>query len=105
MIQKDKNKLWEMIKINWMKLKSNERVLEKVGERRSLMINIMERKIKFVRHNLIHHNDFLNDIFYGRPMGRRPRGILRINYFHDLEEKMACTSYQELKDAAKDTRG
>jgi len=57
MKQKNKNKLqavemrlWgKMIKTSWMEQKSNERVLDKIGER-SLMINIMERKIKFIEY-------------------------------------------------------
>jgi hypothetical protein len=35
-------------------------------------------------------------------MGRRPRGRLRANYFHDIKEKMDCVSYKKLKEAAKD---
>jgi len=77
-----------MIKTNWMERNSNERVLEEIGEKRSEMINIMERKIKFIGH-IIRHNYFLNNIFEGRLMGLRPRGRSTANYFHDIEEKMA----------------
>lgn len=34
----------EMIKTNWMEQKSNERVLEKIGESRSLIISISKGK-------------------------------------------------------------
>jgi len=65
------------------------------------MIHIIERKIKFIGH-IIRHNDFLNNIFEGRIMGRRPRGRSRTNYFHDINEKMDCASYQQIKEAVKD---
>lgn len=35
-------------------------------------------------------------------MGRRPSGRSRIDCFHDIEEKMVCASYQNVKDAAND---
>lgn len=67
MMLKDKNylqtmEMWlwrKMIKTNWVEQKSNENALK--GEKRSLIINKMDRKIKWIEH-LIHHNDFLNNI-------------------------------------------
>lgn len=79
---------------NWMEWKSNGRVLAEIGERIILILNIMDKKIKFICH-LIRYNDFLNDIFKGKIMGQRPRGRPRINYFHDVKEKMDCTSYRQ----------
>jgi len=35
-------------------------------------------------------------------MGRRPRGSTKTNYFNDEEERMGCTSYPQLNEAAKD---
>lgn len=90
-----------MIKTNWMERKSNERVLNEIGEKISLMIHITERKMKLNGH-IIRHNNFLNNLFERRIMGRRPRGRPRTNYFHDVKEKMSCESYQQLKEAAKD---
>jgi len=72
-----------------MERKSNERVLDEIGEKRSLMIHIIERKIKLIGH-IMRHNDFLNNIFEGRIMRRRPRGRPRTNYFHDIKVKMGC---------------
>jgi len=60
----------------------------------------MERKIKVIGH-LLNHNDFFNNIFEGRTMGRRSRGRPKANFFHDIKEKMGSTSYQQLKEAAK----
>jgi len=62
----------------------------------------MESKDKFI-WQLIRHDDFLNDIFGGRIMERRPKGSTRMNHFYDVEEKAGCTSYPQLKEAAKDT--
>lgn len=61
----------------------------------------MIRKIKFIGR-LIHYNDFLNNMFERRIMGRRSRGRCRTNNFQDIEEKMDCASYQQLEEAAKD---
>lgn len=79
-----------------MEWKSNERGLNEIREKRSLITSIMERKIKWIGH-LIGHSDFLNNIFEGRIIRQRPR----VNYFHDINEKMGCISYQ-LKEVAKD---
>ncbi|KAF0771489.1 putative transposon-derived protein F52C9.6 [Aphis craccivora] len=81
-----------MIKINWIELKSNKIVLKPKGyiKKVSLKNNIMESKIKLIEH-LIRHNDFLNNVFERRIMGRRRP---RANYFHDIKEKMSCIPYQ-----------
>jgi len=62
----------------------------------------MERKIKWIGRLIRHDNDFLNNIFEGRIIGRRPRGRPRANCFDDTKEKMGALSYQQLKEAAKD---
>lgn len=61
----------------------------------------MEKKIKCIVHK-IRHNDFLNKIFEGKIMGRRPRGKPRMNCFSDIEEKMGCISYQHLEETVND---
>lgn len=80
-----------MIKTSWIERKSDEIVLEEIGERMSLMIETMERKIKFIIVHIMHRND----IFEGRIMGPI------INYFHDVKENMGCLSNQQLKKTAK----
>jgi len=63
--------------MNWMERKSNDRVLKQIADKRSLIIKIMEGKIKFIGP-FIRYNDFLNNIFEERRrMIRIPRGLPR----------------------------
>lgn len=50
------------------KKKISERVLLEIGERRNLLGNIMEWKIKLIGH-LIRHNSFIRNIFERRISG------------------------------------
>jgi len=72
-------RLWsKTIKTNRIERKSNERVLYEIGEKRSLVSNMMERKIKWIGR-LIRNDGFLNNIFEGRITRRRPSGRPRAN--------------------------
>lgn len=35
-------------------------------------------------------------------MGQRSRGSPKTHYFRDVEEKISCTSYPQLKETTKD---
>lgn len=61
---------------------------------------MVKREVKLIGH-VIHHNEFLQDIFEGGVMGRRPRGRTRLDdYFRGtiIKGKTSCTSYQHLKE-------
>ncbi|KAI5734042.1 hypothetical protein M8J77_001775 [Diaphorina citri] len=79
--------------------KSNERVLEEVGESRQLIKTIEKRKIKLIGH-IIRHNNFITNIFEGKIQGKKTRGRPRKQYFKDIQESMRCTSFSELKSVA-----
>lgn len=92
--------LWrKMTKTRWVDRKTNERVLEEVGEKRQLMKTIENRKIKLIGH-LLRHSEFLSNIFEGRVEGSRPRGRPRKQYFEEIQKPMRCTSYQKMKKIA-----
>ncbi|KAI5739387.1 hypothetical protein M8J77_018683 [Diaphorina citri] len=92
--------MWRrMTKTRWIEKKSNERVLEEVGESRQLIKTIEKRKIKLIGH-IIRHNNFITNIFEGKIQGKKTRGRPRKQYFKDMQESMRCTSFSELKSVA-----
>lgn len=92
--------MWrKMTRTSWTEKKTNERVLQEVGERRNLMKSIAKRKVKLIGH-LIRHSDFMKNIFEGRIQGRRSRGRPRSSYFQDVMNIMNVNSYSTMKSIA-----
>lgn len=92
--------LWrKMTKTSWTEKKTNQQILIEIVERRSLLENIMKRKVKLIGH-LIRHNQFIGNIFEGRLLGRRSRGRPRTSYFRDLQNIMRVNTYGQMKTIA-----
>lgn len=92
--------LWrKMTKTSWTEKKTNQQILIEIVERRSLLENILKRKVKLIGH-LIRHNQFIGNIFEGRLLGRRSRGRPRTSYFRDLQNIMRANTYAQMKTIA-----
>src|ERR1700761_6681016 len=87
-----------MEKISWQDHKTNEYVLEAVGEKRKLLDMIMERKRKWLGH-LLGVGSLVKDVLEGRLEGRRGRGRPRIMLLDDIKGE---DSYASLKRRAMD---
>lgn len=59
-----------MQRISWMERKSNQKVLEIVGEKCVLIDSIRKRRWKMVRHTLRHQEELHNTIFEGMIEGK-----------------------------------
>jgi len=60
-----------MIKTNRTERKPNgESPINEIGEKRSLIVNRMERKIEWIGH-LIRHDDFPDNVFEGKNNGTK----------------------------------
>lgn len=91
--------MWRrMERISWMERVSNERVLERIGERRCLLKVIRERKKNWLGHSL-RRECLLKDALEGLVCGRRLRGRRRYKMIDDIK---GSGNYVDLKRKAED---
>jgi hypothetical protein len=87
-----------MLKISWTQKISNEEVLMKVGEHRSVLNIINQRKHNWIGH-ILRHEGLLRTILEGRMVGKAARGRKRLNMLSDI---LKNDSYAEVKRLAED---
>ena len=75
---------------------TNEEVLTRVGEPRTILETIMARKKKWIRHN-VRTERLMKDVIEGRMFGKRPRGRPRIGMLQELKDQQ---SYAVMKEGA-----
>jgi len=89
--------IWRrMEKVSYKDRKTNEEVLDIVGEKRSLIKTIVRRKKNWIGH-ILRGEGLLKDVIEGRMEGKPPRGRKRIGMIDDLKEE----SYQDMKRRAE----
>ncbi len=86
-----------MERISYTERKTNEEVLELVGERRTIMETIIKRKKKWIGH-VLRTEGIMRDVIEGRMEGRRSRGRPRLGMLDELKEG----SYVKMKRRAGD---
>ena len=84
-------------KVSWKDKRTNEEVLQIVGENRKLLQKIQERKKNWIGH-VLRGEGLMLEVMEGRMEGRRGQGRKRIGMLDDLIE----FSYHELKRKAQD---
>ena len=85
--------IWcRMERVNWKDRKTNEEVLDMVGEKRSILETIVKRTKNWIGH-ILRGEGLLKDVIEDRMEGKPPRGRKRIGMIGDLKEK----SYQDMK--------
>jgi hypothetical protein len=93
--------IWRrMERVSWKDKKTNEEVLNAVGEQRSIIETIIRRKKNWMGH-ILRGEGLLKYVMEGRMEGKRPRGRRRIGMIDDLKEG----SYEEMKRRAEDRVG
>ena len=75
-----------MEKISWKDKKTNQQVLEIVGERRTLIETITGKKKKWIGH-ILRRDSLLKEVIEGRMEGQRPKGRRRVMMLDDLKMK------------------
>src|SRR5580692_6210184 len=89
--------IWQrMEKVSYKDRKTNEEVLDIVGEKRSLLETIVRRNKNWIGH-ILRGEGLLKDVIEGRMEGKPPRGRKRIGMIDDLKEE----SYQDMKRRAE----
>ena len=74
-----------MGRFKWSDLISNEKVLTTLKTKRSLLLNIQKRKLKYYGH-IKRKNNILITVVEGRMQGKRPQGRPRNTWFTDIKE-------------------
>ena len=92
--------IWRrMLKISWRDKMTNEEVLKRVGETRSMLRIIHRRKCRWIGH-ILRHDGLLHNIIEGTMVGRgATRGRSMIGLLHDIVEG---GTYEQLKEKALD---
>ena len=92
--------IWRrMAKVSWKDKRTDEEVLQIVGESRKLLQKIQERKKNWIGH-VLRGEGLMLEVMEGRMEGKRGRGRKRIEMLDDMTEN----SYVEMKRKAQDRR-
>lgn len=93
--------LWRrMEKISWKAKRTNESVLELVGERRQLLDVIVQRKKNWIGH-VLRGDGLMREVMEGKMEGKRPKGRPRIGMLEELLED----SFGNMKRRAENRLG
>jgi hypothetical protein len=79
-----------MEKIKWSEKVTNEQVLERIGEKRTVVNDILLRKVNYIGH-IVRNNCLLHDVIAGQmtemnSVGRRRRRRRR-QFLHDMRNR------------------
>jgi hypothetical protein len=90
--------IWRrMERLSWKEHKTNEEILQTVGEGRTLIKTIRERQRKWIGH-MMRGDSLLRNIIEGRMEGEKTRGRPRIMLLDWMMEK---NGYRKMKDIAQ----
>ena len=93
-----------MMTISWRDHITNQEVLERIEEKRSLITTISIRRAKWLGH-ILRQDGLLHNIIEGAVEGTNARGRQRKEYLDDIIDELGCTDYRGLKRAAQDREG
>ena len=96
-------KMWywrRMEKIKWSEKVTNEQDLDRIGENRTLVNNILCRKANWIGH-ILRRNSLLHDAIEGQMTEMKGVGRRRTRLLDDLRNRRI---YWELKEEAEDRR-
>ena len=89
-----------MEKINWPEKVTNEQVLDRIGEKRTLLNNILRRKANWIGHflriNFLHHDVIEGQMTEVKAVGRRRTQL--------LDDLINRRRYWELEEEAEDQK-
>ena len=89
-----------MAKIIWSEKVTNEQVLDCIGEKRTLLNNILRRKANWIGH-ILRRNCLLHYIIEGQMTEMKGVGRRRTQLLDDLRNRRR---YWELKEEAEDRK-
>jgi len=86
-------------KISWVDKISNEEVLQRVNETRTMLDTVRKRNHVWLEH-VLRHESLLHDLIEGRMRGKARRGRIRMH----LLSKVVKGKYVVLKRTAEDRK-
>jgi Reverse transcriptase (RNA-dependent DNA polymerase) len=89
-----------MERVSWKDKKTNEDVLQSVGEERSLLETVLKRKKNWIGH-VLRGDGLLKCVIEGRMEGKRSRGRPRIGMLDELKEGSYANMKRRAEDRAK----
>jgi len=89
-----------MMKISWEDRITNEKVLEHVNEKRSILKVIQRRRDKMIGH-LLRHGGLALLILEGMAEGKKARGRPRYTYMQQICRDVNLNNYREVKELAQ----
>ena len=87
-----------MLKISWTEKVTNEEVLVRANEARSIFKTIWCRKHRWLGH-VLRHDNLLHDIIKGKMLGKATWSRKRMELLHDM---MEGRDYGQFKDLISD---
>ncbi|XP_049957338.1 uncharacterized protein LOC126473992 [Schistocerca serialis cubense] len=90
-----------MLKIRWVDHMTNDEVLNRIGEKRSLWHNLTRRRDRLVGH-VRRHQGITNLVLEGSVEGKNCRGKPRNEYAKQIQNGVSCSRYWEMKKVAQD---
>jgi len=87
-----------MEKIKWSEKITNEQVLDHIGEKRTLLNNVLHRKVNWIDH-ILKRNCLIHDAIEGQMTEVKAVGRRRTQFLDDLRNRRR---YWELKEEAED---
>ena len=90
-----------MERISWTEKITNEEVLRRVGEKRSMVETIVRRKKNWIGH-IMRGDALMKEVMEGKMEGKRGRGRKRIGM---IDELMENKQYGDLKRRAEERQG
>ena len=90
-----------MERISWTEKITNEEVLRRVGESRTMMMTIARRKKNWIVH-VIRGEGLLREVIEGKMVGKREPGRPRIGMLDELLER---DTYGNMKRRVEDRTG
>jgi hypothetical protein len=89
-----------ILKISWTEHQSNEEVLRKVQEERTLMNTIRKRQTNWIGH-ILRGDSLLKTVMEGRMLGKKVAGRPRIMMLDWMEDRQRNQRYKEIKEKAQ----
>ena len=85
-----------MLKIRWVDRVTNEEVLNRIREKRSLWHDLIKRRVRVVGH-ILRHEGIVNLALEGSVGSKDCRGRPRLQYSKQIQSDVGCSSYVEMK--------
>ena len=88
-----------MMKIKWIDRVSNEEVLRRVGEKRSLLKSLSRRWDNLVGH-IMRHDGLMKTTLEGQVVGKKGKGRTRMSYIGQVIKDLKAKKYIAMKRGA-----